>query len=215
MKQRLRDRVLSTVLALFICALALAGTALSYFTLRGVRGRTVAGTAESVPYTPPAPETLTVLLRVDLLKTYDILIFDCLSGRLTATTLPPGTTAGEAETFAGNIDRTLILDADGLAALLDRFDGVRLTLDDGKTLRLTGAQVVSGLQTAAEQPEALQTLREASLLSFFERVATRGFSDDDFLFLTEHATTDLGYPDYYDRKTQLPALCGSCAVENR
>ncbi len=208
-----RRKVLTVLLVMLICSLAFALAALTYFGLQSTRSQKVAGEQESVPYEAPAPDNLAILFQVEQLGCYDIFYFDFSVGTLTVTALPSGTTVGEARRFGYELDRSIACDLEGMAALIDRFGGIEMKIaPSSELLRLTGAQVVSYLQENAMFEQVWQEARAQILHCFFENIAIAGFTKDDFIFLTQHAETDISYPDFYNRMDQLPALCGNCIV---
>jgi hypothetical protein len=208
-----RDRILAVALVMLICSLAFSLLALVYFSLQPSWPQNVTAEQESIPYEAPAPDNLAILFHAETLGCFDIFYLDFSTGKLTVTALPFGTTLEQARNFGYEINRTITCDNDGLAALIDRFGGIEMNISStSERLRLTGNQVISYLQENMQNKEIFTEARVQVLGRFFDNIAVAGFTKEDFIFFTLHATTDISYPDFYRRKDRFPALAGSCTV---
>lgn len=185
----------------FLLCLGLSFLLVGYvFINKTLNYQTVDGKNESVPYYKFSPENTGIMFEIGLDKTLFVLNFD---EKTLEVVYPEIDENGNLSTFGHPHNYTVSCSYDLVEYMVDCVGGIELE-QNGEILRYTGTQVAEKLQFSIVSPEEKKEIAKKIISGFY----SVGFSEENFLFITENCETNLNYSDTLLWKDYITELFG-------
>ena len=114
----------------------------------------------------------------------------------------------EDEIYGYNVDYTITADHSLVGGIVDLLDGIELE-ENSEIFNFMGSQVVEKLTTTTSSTEKRYIIKQ-----IISKIAQKGFSKKDFLYIIENSETNLTVPDCYYWSDSLGAVCKTVVIVN-
>lgn len=159
-------------------------------------------------YTPPPPQN-TALMFLWAEGGGEIFYLDFADKKITATILPKNCDENAALVYGYHEFEAVKADFLLVSSVIDRLGGIEIETN-GEKLRFTGMQVTSYVLSDFDD----FSLKRQVILSLFEKIASKGFSNDDFMFIINNSNTTLSFPDCYGWETKIAEMAKNLTIIN-
>ncbi len=186
---------LKTVLISVVCCAIFVGV--GYFYLNSKISKPAKTKVENEPYSFPM-QNVGIMFSIEDAKTFVYLDF---SEKSVKVIMPYSLKENDYP-----IDFTVDSNYSLLSGIIDIIGGIELTEDNN--LIYTGIQVVEILTDSPDDNELKREIVEKIL----SKISKRGFSRQDFLYITENSKTNLTVPKFYYWQDSISEICQNVII---
>lgn len=159
-------------------------------------------------YTPPPPQNVALMFLWDE-GGGDIFYLDFKEKKITATILPKNCDENAALVYGYHEFEAVKADFLLFSSIVDRLGGIDLEIK-GENLRFTGIQAATLVLSDFDD----FSIKRQVILSLFEKIASRGFSNEDFMFIINNSNTTLSFPDCYGWEIEISEMAKNITIIN-
>lgn len=188
-----RNQILFTILAVMCCAAVFLGIS---FLMLSNTSKPVRQNESAIPYTESQDATPKGLL-FNFLEGESVFInFDTEQNTTMIILLPHNCNETSVSEYGYVVFKRIKSDYTMLEGFIDRIGGIEFN-----NIRYTGVQITDELKHNADKQ-----LRRDIISAIFEKIADKGLTSENLVFIIENSDTDFSFPDGYSLLMNIETL---------